>query len=100
EVYVNMLLNSTFSTDVIPISGAANTFFNSSLIKTRITMLYKRENPGWLRISYLLVFPLTAIMALHACNKTEPEKSEVTKAAHMNEVDQPPIFTNCESTTD
>lgn len=95
EVYAHMLLSSTFGSEV---ALPANPFFNPSLLKTRITMLYKNETPKWLRFSYLAVLPLAAAMTLHACSKnTEATTESVNgiKASSISEVDQFPLFENC-----
>lgn len=97
EVYAQMLLSSTFGKEV---ALPANPFFNPSLLKTRITMLYKNESPKWLKVSYLAVLPLVFAMTLHACNKA-PESVEadnITKAQafNLNEVTAVPLFSNCD----
>ena len=99
EVYAHMLLSSTFGSEV---ALPANPFFNSSLLKTRITMLYKNESPKWLKIAYLAVIPLAIAMTLHACNKA-PESVEAENVARaeaavdFSKVDQVPLFDNCEA---
>lgn len=97
EVYAQMLLSSTFGNEV---ALPANPFFNPSLLKTRITMLYKNESPKWLKISYLAVLPLVFAMTLHACNKAPEsvESSKITKAQALtlNEVGTVPLFDNCD----
>lgn len=97
EVYAQMLLSSTFGKEV---ALPANPFFNPSLLKTRITMLYKNESPKWLKVSYLAVLPLVFAMTLHACNKA-PESVEATnvskaQALNLSQVDAVPLFDNCD----
>lgn len=97
EVYVQMLLSSTFGKEV---ALPANPFFNPSLLKTRITMLYKNESPKWLKVSYLAVLPLVFAMTLHACNKA-PESAEAAniekaQAYEMKQVESVPIFKDCD----
>jgi TonB family protein len=43
-----------------PVASLTNHFFNSSLLKSRITMIYKNRNSNWVLSKYMLVFPLTA----------------------------------------
>lgn len=99
EVYAHMLLSSTFGGEV---ALPANPFFNPSLLKTRITMLYKNETPKWLKLSYLALLPLAVAMTLHACNKA-PESVEAanvkkSQPVNFNEVEQPPLFEDCDAT--
>jgi len=47
--------------------------FRHSKLKNRITMMIKKQSPGWMRLAYLLVLPVLA-GAMYACNSTrEPE---------------------------
>jgi len=66
ENYAHMLLSSTLGGDLAyPEKAIApSPFFNSSLIKTRITMLYQKESPQWKKSIYLAVLPLLATMWL------------------------------------
>jgi len=75
ENYAHMLLSSTLGGDLAyPEKAIApSPFFNSSLIKTRITMLYQKESPQWKKSIYLAVLPLLATMTLIACNKASDE---------------------------
>lgn len=98
EVYAHMLLSSTFGSEV---ALPANPFFNPSLLKTRITMLYKNESPKWLRIGYLAILPLAAAMTLHACNKA-PEAAEAanivkSQPVDISEIESFPLFDNCDA---
>jgi TonB family protein len=99
EVYAHMLLSSTFGSEV---ALPANPFFNSSLLKTRITMLYKNESPKWLKWSYLTILPLAAAMTLHACSKNPEQSSkaqniEKAKSYTYDEVQAPPLFDHCDA---
>lgn len=98
EVYAQMLLSSTFGKEV---ALPANPFFNPSLLKTRITMLYKNESPKWLKFSYLAVLPLVFAMTLHSCNKATENvlASNITKAQALTleQVESVPLFSNCDN---
>tara|TARA_R110002072_G_scaffold63860_2_gene158487 strand:- start:3388 stop:4701 length:1314 start_codon:yes stop_codon:yes gene_type:complete len=97
EVYAQMLLSSTFGKEV---ALPANPFFNPSLLKTRITMLYKNESPKWLKLSYLAILPLALAMTLHGCNKApesvEAANIEKSKALSIDEVSTVPLFKDCD----
>ncbi|MEQ9262655.1 MAG: M56 family metallopeptidase [Owenweeksia sp.] len=102
EVYARMLLSSTFGKEwSLPMTiGTVNPFFNSSLLKTRITMLYKKESPKWLRTAYWAMLPLALAMTLHACNKSSEKGEEaatVSKTVSFEEVEQPPLFKDCDT---
>ncbi len=102
EVYARMLLSSTFGQDSpFPVTtGSVHPFFNSSLLKTRITMLYKKQSPRWLKTAYWIMLPLALLMTLHACNKASEGKDESTEmpveAVSFAEVEQPPLFEDCD----
>lgn len=100
EEYARMLLSSTFGSPGL-INRTVSPFFNSSFIKNRITMLYKKDNPKWMRIYYALVLPIITGMILFACNKVEEQTSPPPppvpkEALAFNKVDQPPLFKNCD----
>ncbi|HAD96452.1 MAG TPA: hypothetical protein DCG19_03540 [Cryomorphaceae bacterium] len=101
EVYARMLLSSTFDKEwSLPMTiSTVNPFFNSSLLKTRITMMYKKESPQWLRFTYWVLLPLAVAMTLHACNKTSEKNEDLeneAKAITFAEVEQPPLFSSCD----
>ena len=103
EEYARMLLSSTFGSPGL-INRAVSPFFNSSFIKNRITMLYKKDNPRWMRINYALVLPIMTGMILFACNKVEeqviPPPPPPKEALDFNKVDHPPLFKNCDVNED
>lgn len=97
EAYAQLLLSSTFGSEVIL---PANPFFNSSLIKTRITMIYKKKSPKWLRATYLVLLPLMGLLTLHACDKSSEsanQELQEQKAVTVQEVEQLPTFSNCDA---
>jgi hypothetical protein len=47
-----------------PITSLTNHFFNSSLLKSRIMMIYKNRNSNWVLGKYLLIFPLIGIVVM------------------------------------
>lgn len=46
----------------VPVAMLANHFFNSALLKERITMLYKKRNSRWLLGRYFIVIPLVGMV--------------------------------------
>ncbi len=103
EAYALLLLSSAFGSKVNPFPtamGTASPFFNSSLIKTRIEMIYKEKSTTKGKWRYLALVPLLTFITLFACNKTENQTAEMEKALKaldMNTVDQLPLFENCEA---
>ncbi len=49
--------------------------FRHSKLKNRITMMLKKQSPGWMRLAYLLVLPVLA-GAMYACNSTREQEAE------------------------
>jgi len=47
-----------------PIASLTNHFFNSSLLKSRIMMIYKNRNSNWVLGKYLLIFPLIGVVVI------------------------------------
>ncbi|WP_417611528.1 M56 family metallopeptidase [Owenweeksia hongkongensis] len=108
EEYAHLLLSSAFGNELnFPLAaGTATPFFNSSLIKTRITMIYKSKTNRNFKWAYLALIPLLAAMTLYSCDKVKEDKSAVetpTKAEHQDAIaftdaDQPPLLENCDAT--
>ncbi len=104
ENYALLLLSSTLGGDLAyPEKAIApSPFFNSSFIKTRITMLYQKESPVWKKSLYLAVVPLLAAMTLFACNKSKEEdlnlKNETKNETivSLKEIDHFPIAQGCD----
>ncbi|MDZ7845948.1 MAG: M56 family metallopeptidase [Owenweeksia sp.] len=99
EVYAHLLLSSTFGSELS--FDSANRFFNSSLIKTRITMIYKTKTNKKMKGLYLALLPLMAVMVLLSCQKKEnseagPDTKKIETMA-LAEVDSPPLFDNCDA---
>lgn len=57
ESYASFLLSYAMHSPDIPL---ANHFFKSSLLKSRIKMIYKKRSSPWLLTRYLLVLPVIA----------------------------------------
>src|SRR5690606_27013947 len=76
---------------------------NSSLIKTRITMIYKTKTNRHFQWAYLVLIPLLAAMTLYSCDKVKEDKSVTTqheeKTAPMSftDVDKVPLFEGCDA---
>lgn len=96
EEYAQMLLSQMFGTEVaIP----AHPFFNSSLIKTRITMLYKTKTNTKMKWVYLLLIPALTLGTLYSCSKTTAEGADIKKDSKVMDfavVEQAPITPDCD----
>jgi len=57
--YATFLLSYALN---FPVKSLTNHFFNSSLIKTRIKMIYKNRTSRWLLGKYLMVVPIVLIV--------------------------------------
>ena len=72
--------------------------FQHAKLKNRITMMHKPSSSGWLRLSYLAIIPVLAIL-VYACNSPKRNKAaapaEETVAVPFGEVEVKPTF-NCE----
>ncbi len=107
EEYAQLLLSSAFGSEInlSPMAmGTANPFFNSSLIKTRITMIYKQKTKQHFKWLYLAIVPILAGMTLLSCDKTEEVKAETppveektAEAIEFGQADSPPLFANCDA---
>ncbi len=85
--YAQMLLSQTFGKEIV---FPAHAFFNSSLIKTRITMMYKTKTSSTMKWSYLLLLPALVLTTIFSCSKQQ-EEAPVNFAL----VDNPPLFKSC-----
>ncbi len=100
EKYAQMLLSQMFGTEVaIP----AHPFFNASLIKTRINMLYKTKTNRKMKWAYLVLIPALGLSTLYACSKTSPEEAVNTqnseKVMDFKVAEQPPLPPHCDEKT-
>lgn len=99
ESYARLMLSSAFGSEMT--FDPANRFFNSSLIKTRITMMYKSKTNRKMKSLYLALLPLLAVMIIMSCQKTEEapmEKAPAEKAMlGFAEADRPPLFEQCDA---
>ncbi len=102
EDYAHTLLRSTLGADLqFPETALApSPFFNSSLIKSRISMMYSNQSKPWRKAIYLLLLPLSFAMMVVACDKNqEPDvvvgvESE-SRAVSMDQIDVLPITGDC-----
>lgn len=113
ENYAHLLLSSAMGSE-INLTGATP-FFNSSLIKTRITMIYKAKTKTAFKALYLFLIPIVVFFAAVACEKNDTnttktldqknaDQAEIEKlidsidpALKITEVDQPPLFNDCKA---
>ena len=61
DQYANFLVSYALSA---PIASLTNHFFNTSMLKNRIIMIYKNRNSQWVLGKYFLVFPLIGIILM------------------------------------
>ena len=102
ESYAHLLLNSVFGSEIS--FDTTNRFFNSSLIKTRITMMYKTKTKQKMKGLYLAFLPLIILMIIISCQKQELNsnssnanvKAGETELVDFAELDQPPLFPSCD----
>lgn len=59
--YAEFLLSYSMG---VPVAVLANHFFSSSLLKERITMLYKERNSRWLLGRYFVIIPLLGMVLM------------------------------------
>jgi hypothetical protein len=107
EEYAQLLLSSAFGSEInlSPMAmGTANPFFNSSLIKTRITMMYKQKTKQHFKWLYLALVPILAGMTLLSCDKAEevqtetpPVEEKTAETIEFGQADSPPLFANCDA---
>ncbi|MCF2446159.1 TonB family protein [Dyadobacter sp. CY345] len=57
--YANFLISYALSA---PIVSLTNHFFNASMLKSRIVMIYKNRNSQWALGKYFLIFPLIGLV--------------------------------------
>lgn len=86
--YAQMLLSQTLGTEII---FPAHAFFNSSLIKTRITMMYKTKTSSKMKWSYLILLPAIALTTIFSCSKQQEAAT-----VDFSRVDSPPLFKSCD----
>lgn len=58
ENYATFLISYSFNAPIVSLS---NPFFNSSLLKSRIKMMFKNRTPRWLATKYIMVLPLLGL---------------------------------------
>ena len=80
--YAEFMVNYAVGT---PVAVLANPFFNSSLLKDRIMMLYKKRNSSWSLGKYAAVALLVGFVALLAasCEQNADEKIDTPEAAKV-----------------
>ena len=105
EEYAHLLLSSAFGNELkFPLAaGTATPFFSSSLIKTRITMIYKTKTNRHFKWVYLAILPVIAMMTLYSCDKVQEAKTvtsqheEKTSPLSFVDVEQVPLFDGCDA---
>lgn len=100
ENYSRLILGTVFGSEIS--FDPANRFFNSSLIKTRITMIYKAKTNPIMKGLYLLLIPMIGIMGVASCQKTEDASIADTKATELSldKVDRAPVYHTCDPEAD
>ena len=104
EDYAHTLLRSTLGADLaFPEKALApSPFFNSSLIKSRITMMYSNQSRPWRKALYVFILPISLGMSVFACNKTDAEDPVVVgveykaPALSIDDVDNLPLTGSCD----
>lgn len=61
DFYARFLVSYTLAA---PVASLTNHFFNSSLLKSRIQMLYKNRNSNWTLGKYLMIIPVIGIVLM------------------------------------
>ena len=61
DQYASFLVSYALSA---PIASLTNHFFNTSMLKSRIIMIYKNRNSQWVLGKYFLIFPLIGIILM------------------------------------
>ena len=83
EQYAKFLVSYALNT---PKSMIANHFFNSSLLKSRIQMIYKNPTPRRAIAKYVLIIPVTLLVVfLTAARERVAEEIPATELAKKNE---------------
>ena len=102
KAHYDLLLSQVFQTQHI---SFVNQFFKSSLIKKRIVMLNKSKSKKVWQLKYLMLVPLIVGMLFYtSCEQNEKENPEQeleakelkTETIAFLEIDEVPIFPNCE----
>jgi len=82
EDYAMLLLSNTLG---VPVSQLANNFFNESLLKKRIMMLYKKKSTRSALLKYGLSAPLFVGMLVFSSAKIDAGSKEIVEVADMAE---------------
>ena len=94
--FENLILQ-TFQIEKIPF---VNNYHKKSLLKNRIMMATKNKSKKILKMKYLLVIPVTAIMLFIAsCNNQESNLDE-EEAVNFSEINKSAVFPGCENEAD
>lgn len=89
EIYCQNLLSAVFQTDTI---SFVNSFFNESLIKTRIHMLQKSQSATRKLFRYFLVLPVIAgIFVYTACTGPSADFDQEVQQIHPPLPPKPPM---------
>jgi TonB family protein len=82
ERYARFLVSYALN---VPAQAIGNHFFNSSLIKNRISMIYKNRTSRWLLGKYFVLIPVATIAVLltaarkHVDEKASPDQNNVPR---------------------
>jgi TonB family protein len=71
-----------------PIQSLTNHFFNSSLLKNRIVMIYKTRTPNWLLGKYAMIIPVILIIVLSTASNPQlnPTKKATKVKTHIPKI--------------
>ncbi|MCF0056006.1 M56 family metallopeptidase [Dyadobacter sp. CY356] len=61
EEYATFLISYSFNA---PVQSLSNPFFNSSLLKSRVKMIFQNRTPRWLVSKYMLVLPVLGLIII------------------------------------
>lgn len=82
EDYATFLISYSFNA---PVQSLSNPFFNSSLLKSRIKMIFQNRTPRWLVSKYMMILPvLVLIVILTAAREHLTEISDFKKIIMEN----------------
>ncbi|GLU55457.1 M56 family metallopeptidase [Dyadobacter frigoris] len=61
EDYATFLISYSFNA---PVQSLSNPFFNSSLLKSRIKMIFQNRSPRWLLSKYMMILPVLGLVVI------------------------------------
>lgn len=81
--YINTLLNQSFGCQNV---SFINTFFHTSNLKKRISMLQRTHSSNLKKLKYLLILPIMALAVLVSCSQDEIVQAELTEEEMKEEM--------------